>query len=63
MSSITALVAAHSRDQDPRQRAERIRDAAAGWARFWDGRLDLDALAWEVDAMLDDITVADQRQA
>jgi hypothetical protein len=63
LSSITALVAAHSRDQDPKKRAQRIRDAAAGWSRFWDGRLDLDALAWEVTAMLDDITAADQRQA
>lgn len=63
LSSITDLVAVHSRDQNPRSRAERIRDAAAGWARFWQGRLDLDALAWEVAAMLDDIAGADQRQA
>ena len=57
------MVAAHSRDHEPQRRAERIRDAAAGWTRFWQGRLDLDALAWEVAAMLDDIVVADQRQA
>ena len=63
MSSIADLVAAHSRDRDPQRRARRIRDAAAGWARFWEGRFDLDALAWEVAAMLDDIVVADQRQA
>lgn len=62
-SSITDMVAAHSRDHEPQRRAERIRDAAAGWARFWRGRLDLDALAWEVAAMLDDIAAADQRQA
>jgi transposase len=62
-SSISDVVAAHSRDHDPDRRAERIRDAAAGWAGFWEGRLDLDALAWEVAAMLDDIAVADQRQA
>lgn len=62
-SSIADIVATHSRDQDPRSRAERIRDTAAGWARFWHGRLDLDALAWEVAAMLDDIAAADQRQA
>lgn len=61
-SSITDMVAAHSRDHEPQRRAERIRDAAAGWARFWLGRLDLDALAWEVGAMLDDIAAADQRQ-
>ncbi len=61
-SSISEVIAAHSRDHDPQRRAERIRDAAAGWARFWKGRLDLDALAWEVTAMLDDIAAADQRQ-
>ena len=63
LSSITEIVAAHSRDRDPARRAERIRHAAAGWARFWEGRLDVDALAWEVAAMLDDITAADLRQA
>lgn len=62
-SSITGLVAAHSRDHNRHWTAERIRDSAAGWARFWNGRLDLDALAWEVAAMLDDIAAADQRQA
>jgi transposase len=62
LSSISDMVAAHSRDHEPGRRAERIRDTAAGWARFWLGRLDLDALAWEVGAMLDDIAVADQRQ-
>ncbi|HUG08623.1 MAG TPA: transposase [Acidimicrobiia bacterium] len=61
-SSIADLVAGSSRDKDPQRRAERIRDTAAGWARFWEGRLDLDALAWEVSAMLDDIAAADQRQ-
>jgi transposase len=61
-SSISEVIAAHSRDHDPQRRAERIRDAAAGWARFWKGRLDLDALAWEVTALLDDVAAADQRQ-
>lgn len=61
LSSITDMVAAHSRDRNPQRRAERIRDAAIGWSRFWDGRLDLDALAWEVAAILDDITIADDR--
>jgi len=63
MSSITEMVAAHSRDTNPQRRAERIRDAATGWARFWEGRLDLDALAWEVTAMLGDIETADRRHA
>jgi transposase len=63
MSSITEMVAAHSRDTNPQRRAERIRDAATGWARFWEGRLDLDALAWEVSAMLSDIEIADRRHA
>lgn len=63
LSSISDQVAAHSRDHEPQRRAERIRDAAAGWVRFWKGRLDVDALAWEVGAMLDDISAADQRQA
>lgn len=63
IGSITDLVDRHTRDTDPRRRAERIRDAASGWAGFWDGRLDLDALAWETTAMLDDIATADQRHA
>ena len=63
LSSITDIVAAHSRDLDPKRRAERIRETASGWERFWDGRLDLDALAWEVTAMLGDIAAADERQA
>ena len=62
LSSIVDVVAAHSRDKDPQRRAGRIRDAAGGWASFWDGRLDLDALAWEVSAMLDDIAAAERRQ-
>ncbi|MDQ3499814.1 MAG: transposase [Actinomycetota bacterium] len=57
------MVAAHSRDTNPQRRAERIRDAATGWARFWEGRLDLDALAWELTAMLGDIEIADERHA
>jgi len=61
VASITGIVAAHSRDTHPQQRAERIRDAAAGWATFWSGRLDLDGLAWEVAEMLNDIHDADRR--
>ncbi len=61
LSSITDIVAKHSRDAHPQRRAERIRDAATGWATFWTGRLDLDGLAWELAEMLDDIDTADQR--
>lgn len=62
LSSITEIVAAHSRDKDPARRAERIRDAAQGWHEFWIGRLDLDDLAWEIAEMCDDIDIADARQ-
>lgn len=43
---------------DVQDRAGRIRAAAAGWSRFWDGHLDLDALAWETGEHLRDITIA-----
>jgi len=42
-------------------RAEAIREAATAWARFWDGHLDLDALAWEVAEHPQDMHEADQR--
>jgi transposase len=61
MSSIIEIVAAHSRDQQPDRRAARIRDAARGRTAFWAHRLDLDALCWEVTAMLDDIAAAERR--
>ncbi len=60
MDSITEVVAAHSRDIRPERRAERIRDGARGWLRFWAGHLDLDALAWEVCELGEDIAAADQ---
>ena len=61
-SSLTAVVAAHTRGvPDVPARAERIRSAAAGWATFWDGHLDLDALAWEVTEHLDDMRASEQR--
>lgn len=48
-SSLTGVVAAHTRGvADVEARAEAIRTAAKAWADFWDGHLDLDALAWEV---------------
>jgi transposase len=50
-------------DRDPRRRAERIRHAARGWADFWHGRVDLDALAWEVTELVGDIAAADDREA
>lgn len=62
LDSITQIVAAHSRDSDPSKRSERIRDAARDWTDFWDGRLDLDDIAWEITELLDDIATADQRQ-
>jgi transposase len=59
VDSIADIVAAHSRDQHPERRAERIRSSAGGWLRFWAGRLDLDALAWEVEELLADIGAAE----
>lgn len=49
------------RPGDADRRAERIRAAANGWATFWHGRLDLDALAWEAGELLGDIAAADAR--
>jgi hypothetical protein len=46
-----------------RVRAERIRHAARGWVDFWHGRVDLDALAWEVTELVGDIAAADARAA
>lgn len=43
------------------ERAGAIRVAAAAWVEFWDGRLDLDALAWEVTEHLHDITIASEQ--
>jgi len=59
--SIAEIVAAHTRSTDPTKRAEKIRDAAAGWVRFWHGRVDLNALAWEIGELLGDIAAADAR--
>lgn len=53
-ASIARLCAVHLRVADPERRAERIRDAAAGWAAFWRGRVDLDAVAWEAAELLGD---------
>jgi transposase len=59
VDSIADVVAAHSRDKRPDRRAVRIREAAGGWAGFWAGRLDVDALAWEVTELTADIDDAD----
>lgn len=59
VGSIADIVAAHRRDQQPDRRAQRIRDAAGGWLRYWAGQLDVDALAWEVAELGDDIDAAD----
>jgi transposase len=60
--SIGELCATHLRQPGPLdQRAERIKSAAAGWARFWHGRVDLDALAWEIGELLADVEVAEAR--
>ena len=61
-SSLTAVVAEHTRAvTDVPDRVERIRGAARDWARFWDGRLDLDALGWEVTEQLADLAAANDR--
>jgi len=58
-SSVTGVVAAHTRGvPDVDARAEKIRAAAARTAQFWEGHLDLDALAWETSEHLRDITIA-----
>jgi transposase len=58
-AALTAVVAQHTRDvPDVPARAAAIRAAARTWARFWDGRLDLDELAWAVTEHLTDLQVA-----
>jgi transposase len=64
LDSIAAVCVEHLRQPgDPHRRATRIRDAARGWAQFWAGRIDLDALAWEVGELLADISAADAKIA
>jgi len=59
---LTAVVAEHSRAvADVPARAEAIRAAARDWAAFWSGRLDLDALAWDVTEHLGDLDAAAAR--
>jgi transposase len=61
-AALTAVVAEHTRGvADTPARAEAIKTAAAGWARFWHGRLDLDALAVDVTEHLADLAAAQAR--
>jgi len=61
-SSLTAVVAEHTRGAaDVPARVEAIRLAARDWAVFWAGRLDLDALAWDVSEQLADLADAAAR--
>jgi transposase len=61
-SSLTAVVAEHTRGVgDVPARVEEIRSAAAAWAHFWAGHLDLEALAWDVSEHLSDMAIADAR--
>jgi transposase len=61
-SSVSDVVAAHTRDvSNVDQRAATIRGAARAWAEFWEGHVDLEALAWETSELLDDYAAADAR--
>jgi len=46
---------------DVPERVEAIRSAAGAWAQFWDGHLDLDALAFDVTEHLSDMADAKAR--
>jgi transposase len=61
-SSVSDVVAAHTRGVgNVDERAMCIRAAARSWVEFWDGHLDVDALAWETGELLDDYAAADAR--
>ena len=61
-STLTGVVALHTRGvPDVPARVEAIRSAAAAWAQFWDGHLDLDALAFDVTEHLADMADANAR--
>lgn len=63
-SALTAEVAQHTRGaSDVPTRVEAIRSTAKAWSQFWEGNLDLDALAWEVSEHLNDMTLAQQQIA
>ena len=64
VSTISDVVAAHTRGvREVRRRALRIQETARAWAAFWEGRLDLDALAWETAELLGDLEAAEARIA
>jgi transposase len=61
-ASISDVVAASTRGvADVEGRALRTRSAARSWCEFWEGHLDLDALAWETSELLADLAAADAR--
>lgn len=61
-SALTAVVAEHTRAvPDVPARANAIRAAATDWAQYWAGRLDLDALAFDVTEQLSDLVAAEAR--
>jgi Transposase IS116/IS110/IS902 family/Transposase len=61
-TTLTAVVALHTRGvADVPDRVEAIRSAAAAWTAFWDGHLDLDALAFDVTEHLTDMADAKAR--
>lgn len=61
-STLTGVVALHTRGvSDVPERVEVIRSSATAWASFWDGHLDLDALAFDVTEHLTDMATAKAR--
>ncbi len=64
VATIADEIAAHSRGvRDVTVRATRVRDSARDWVAFWDGHLDLDALAWGLADLLDELDGLDARVA
>lgn len=64
VASIADEIACHSRGvSDVTARATRVRDTARAWVAFWDGHVDLDALAWELADLLDHLGDLDARVA
>jgi transposase len=64
VASIADEIAAHSRGvRDVTARAARVRDTARAWVAFWQGHIDLDALAWELGDLLDELAELDNRVA
>ncbi len=60
--ALTAVVAEHTRAvADVPARVEAISAAADHWAAFWDGHLDLDALAEDVTDLIGDLAAAEAR--